>query len=170
MLFPSLSCPRSSCEIPHMWQSKLQNQPDFPSISYCFLTRGRTWQEERTWGITALCALPCIALRCPGARTSHGNGRLSGITCHVLFQNLQHGWRRNISPQQSIIRQKKRIFVYLSNKGITGSIISYMLKHRLYHTKKIEGNTAHLLLFNCQGVFKHPSFIKCHMRPFFNTT
>lgn len=66
--------------------------------------------------------------------------------------------------------KKKRIFVYLSNKGITGSIISYMLKPRLYHTEKIEGNTAHLLRFNCQGVFKHPSFIKCHMRPFFNTT
>lgn len=48
-----------------------------------------------------------------------------------------------------------------------GRIISYMLKYRLYHTEKIEGNIVHLFLFNCQGIFKHPSFIKCHMRPFF---
>ena len=170
MLFPLLSCPCSSCEIPHMWQSKLGSQPDFPSISHRFLARGGTRQGESTRGFTARSALLCIALRCSGACTYDGNGRWSGITYHVLLSNLQRGCRRTISPQQSIIRQKLRIFVYLSNKGIMGKIISYMLKYRLYHTEKIEGNIAHLFLLNCQGIFKHPSFIKCHMRPFFNTT
>jgi len=170
MLFPSLSCPRSSCEIPHTWQSKLRSQPDFPSISPRFLARGQRWRGESPRGFAALRALLCIALRSPGARTYDGNGRSSGVAYHILLSNLQHGCRRTISPQQSIVRQKPRIFVYLSSKGIMGRIISYMLKYRLYHTEKLEGNIAHLFLFNCQGILKHPFFIKCHMRPFFNPT
>lgn len=47
-----------------------------------------------------------------------------------------------------------------------GSIISYLLKYRLYHAEKIEENVAHLF-FDCQDISKHPSFIKYHPRPFF---
>lgn len=41
MLFPSLCCPHSSCEIPHTWQSKLGSQPAFPSAAS---------HHSHTWG------------------------------------------------------------------------------------------------------------------------
>lgn len=69
MLFPLLSCPRSSCEIPHMWQSKLGSQPDFPSISHRFLARGGMWQGEEHQGIHSS---PCPRPHCSEAsRGSH---------------------------------------------------------------------------------------------------
>lgn len=102
-LLPSLPCPRSSCAIPHTWQSKPGIQPGFASAS------PPAWQRERS------------APRCPGASLLHGNGR---------WNDLESGYRRNISLQhrQAKIKDISLFFQHLFIFPDRGRIIPYLLK------------------------------------------